>query len=301
MPSDVSNICERLTQNQIRRRFMLKSLYRQENMMAARIRQILGWVAPTYDDNAEVGDDGKRVESREALKIRARARKILSCAMDGNEQDPEDQSVASALVFELEIVRQGTKPYRHGIKDAENAMIELAQSLPVYDWKKTVKGFGELGLAVIVAETGDLSNYATVSKVWKRLGLAPYQGKAASTWNVPKWRGAQTLTSQDWINLGYRKQRRAEVHVFLEKKFIMKQIESKAKSGMPFGRGKTKYGVVYVNRRIRTAETHPEWTDGHAQKDAWRVMSKAVIKDLWVQWNKQAGTLRTEPFRMAAE
>ena len=38
---------------------------------------------------------------------------------------------------------------------------------------------------------------------------------------------------------------------------------------------------VYDARRAHTSVTHPEWTDGHAQNDALRVVSKALLKDLW--------------------
>jgi len=38
---------------------------------------------------------------------------------------------------------------------------------------------------------------------------------------------------------------------------------------------------VYDARRAHTAVTQPEWTDGHAQNDALRVVSKALLKDLW--------------------
>lgn len=41
------------------------------------------------------------------------------------------------------------------------------------------------------------------------------------------------------------------------------------------------YRVVYDRRRVHTAETHPEWTDGHSHNDALRVSAKAILRDLW--------------------
>lgn len=41
------------------------------------------------------------------------------------------------------------------------------------------------------------------------------------------------------------------------------------------------YRAVYDARRAHTADTHPEWTDGHSHNDALRVVAKEILKDLW--------------------
>jgi hypothetical protein len=41
------------------------------------------------------------------------------------------------------------------------------------------------------------------------------------------------------------------------------------------------YRVVYDIRRAHTAGTRPDWTDGHSHNDALRVVSKAILRDLW--------------------
>jgi hypothetical protein len=48
----------------------------------------------------------------------------------------------------------------------------------------------------------------------------------------------------------------------------------------------SKYRLVYDQRRTHTAITHgPDteipWTKGHSQNDALRIVSKAILKDLW--------------------
>ena len=57
---------------------------------------------------------------------------------------------------------------------------------------------------------------------------------------------------------------------------------------------KSPYRAVYDQRRTRTAETHPEWTDGHSHNDALRIVAKAVLKDLWIESRRLAAT-RSEP------
>jgi hypothetical protein len=41
------------------------------------------------------------------------------------------------------------------------------------------------------------------------------------------------------------------------------------------------YRVVYDDRRMHTAFSHPEWTAGHSQNDALRITAKAILRDLW--------------------
>lgn len=41
------------------------------------------------------------------------------------------------------------------------------------------------------------------------------------------------------------------------------------------------YRTVYELRRAHTAATHPDWTPGHSHNDALRIVSKAVLRDLW--------------------
>ena len=49
-------------------------------------------------------------------------------------------------------------------RETEKEMERLAKQLPVYPWIKQINGAGELGLATIVAEAGDLSDYPNVCK-----------------------------------------------------------------------------------------------------------------------------------------
>lgn len=39
---------------------------------------------------------------------------------------------------------------------------------------------------------------------------------------------------------------------------------------------------IYLARREHTNETHPDWTKGHSHNDALRVLSKSILKSLWL-------------------
>lgn len=43
------------------------------------------------------------------------------------------------------------------------------------------------------------------------------------------------------------------------------------------------YRAVYDTRREHTATTHPDWTLGHSYNDALRIVSKALLRDMWIE------------------
>jgi hypothetical protein len=53
----------------------------------------------------------------------------------------------------------------------EREMQKAVKGLPVWSWVLAVRGFGPLGLAQIVAECGDLSNYPSPAHLWSRMGV----------------------------------------------------------------------------------------------------------------------------------
>lgn len=165
--------------------------------------------------------------------------------------------------------------------DASKRLIREARKLPVYQWAKGVKGFGDASLAAIVGECGDIGSYANPAKVWKRMGLAVFDGKA------------QGRSKTDWERQGYSPRRRSEAHVI---------GECLLRSGGP-------YRDVYLayKERKRAAwaaegiEVVPAAkkrdgceTDGHLHKMALRYAEKRLLLDLWKAWRRGA-TVRAEP------
>jgi Transposase IS116/IS110/IS902 family len=168
----------------------------------------------------------------------------------------------------------------------ERSMEKLAMQLPVYPWIESVPGAGALGLATIVAEAGDLSNYPNVAKLWKRLGYAPYDGHAGSTWKRKTWR-PRALTKQEWIDNPFSSERYALMHQIASWLWVKNWV-GKAKTGTGAGAPNGKYGEIYAAHRAKTTVTHPDWSDGHQHSDALRIVMKEFLKDLWVEWRKAA-------------
>jgi hypothetical protein len=189
-------------------------------------------------------------------------------------------------------VDKGRQPFDELRAGCEKRMEELAAALPVADWIESIRGAGLLGLATIIAETGDLSNYSNPAKVWKRLGFAPFDGYAGSTWKRETWR-PRKLTAEEWIANPFSGQRYALMHqiaIWL----VNAQWISAKKAGADEGKPNGPYGEVYAARRAHTAKTHPDWSKGHSRMDGVRVAMKAFLKDLHVEWRKRAAAERNE-------
>ena len=179
---------------------------------------------------------------------------------------------------------QARKPTDDLRKRAEKDMTLLAEQLPAFAWVTATEGAGALGLATIVAEAGDLKNYPNVAKLWKRLGFAPYDGLAGSTWKRESWR-PRKLAAEEWTENPFSGERYALMHqiaIWL----VNHQWTGAAKTESGEGEACGPYGQVYGERRKHTAKTHPEWTKMHSRQDALRVAMKAFLRDLWAEWNR---------------
>lgn len=265
-----------LVELQVKRKTYIKSVNRLRNQAEATARLALG-----FDPNADE-------KERDKLKIKAKkiataALKGKGCEIEGIEEDME--------VFGQAIAILETKRFAY-----ELVMRKLARKLAVWaSFVEGVRGAGDLGLAVIIGEAGDLLKYATPSKLWRRLGLAPFE-KNGVTMACSNWRKKGGLSADEWIDAKYNPRRRAEIYSCV---------------GDPLFRQQTivtgPYRQSYDKRRARTALTHSDWSKGHSHDDALRIMSKQFLLDLWVEWRaaraevKSIPLLPPESFLVAAE
>jgi len=193
------------------------------------------------------------------------------------------------IIVELvEKTNLGRQPFDHIRATAEKQMEKLARELPVAGWIESVRGAGALGLATIIAEAGNLSNYRNPAKLWKRLGFAPYDGFAGSSWKRDTWR-PRALSKDEWIDNPFSGERYALMHqiaIWLVNSQWIGAGKSPTGEGQPNG----PYGEVYAARRAHTAKTHPDWSKQHARMDALRVTMKEFLKDLWSEWHRATAT-----------
>jgi len=254
MQPETATICAALQELQVRRKFCIGLATKQTNATGALVRRALGF---KWDD-----DEAKREG------VKARCAKIVSAALAGKDHTGDNQEVAELLSADFAVVIQALAPLEKRRNEIERDMAKLARKLPGYAFAESVKGFGDKAFAVLVGETGDLSNYSKADKLWKRLGLAPFEGKAFST-----WRKTGGLTAEDWTAAGYAPRRRAEIHSCVSDPLFRWQTKSQGP-----------YRAVYDARRAKMTEAYPERSKGHLHNDALRIMTKKLVSDLWSEW-----------------
>jgi hypothetical protein len=204
------------------------------------------------------------LERRAAFKEARRLRRAIEA---GNAPHP-----AASLVLRAQESRKGWDQFR---ADIEKRMRERARSLPVYDaFVKDTLGFSDLGLAIIVAEAGDLSGYGGPAKLWKRLGLAVMDG-------IRQGGLSKAAPAEAWIAHGYSPKRRAEVWNLLSDAMLKHQWQRGVARG-PYGDAYARKKAEYLAR---------EWTPQHADDAARRYMSKCFLRDLWRAWRQAVGNV----------
>jgi hypothetical protein len=261
--SETALIADQILGPHRRRRFAIKLQQKLERGLESYVRLAYTTWSPGLDDKARA-------------KLKQQVKDILTKARAGEGGDAE----LLRLINTSDKAREGADELRN---DTEKEIEGLARRLPVFAWVKSVKGARELGLATIVGEAGPLDRYANPQKLWKRLGFAPYEGFAGSTWKRDSWR-PRALTKQEWIDNPFSGERYA-LMVMLAEPIFRHQWIGKDKTEDGVGKPNGPYGEIYAARRAHTATTHPDWTDGHAKKDALRIMMKAYLRDLWCAWN----------------
>lgn len=168
-------------------------------------------------------------------------------------------------------------------EQTEKRMRNLVETLPIYTFAKGVAGLGEKGLAIIIGETGDLSGYATKERVWKRLGLAVIDGE----------RQRKRPNAEEAAIHGYNPKRRAEIWTLGDSMFKHQWAGDKDEDGKDpkktekpvaaAAHAKGPYGAVYAARKAHTVN-RDGWTPSRRDNDARRIMTKALIEDLWRVW-----------------
>lgn len=211
------------------------------NKAAAYIRIKLGWTP--------------ELSEKESEKIKKAAIKILE---DGTDE---------RFIGLVAAVRESAEAFEK-IEDGCNAKAsKLAKKLPIWkEWGKDILGVSEAGIAVIIGEAGDLSQYSSVPKLWKRFGVAPYHGKAYSQWKFdPK-----SLTKEEWIEAGYSPERRARLYAYIGNP-LMYQTRG------PY------YDIYQKRRAIEDARC-----EGKQQqyRRAKRYMEKMFLKHMWQAWKR---------------
>lgn len=249
----VASICRQLQELQRRKAATLKSRIMIDNQLAALVSTELGYHAG--------------LEEADRKELRKQAEAIIKAINAGDESTTGNSAVecrVASIVQSTGIARDGFDLF---LREIEKEMVKLARQLPVAEWCQLPdqRGLGLLSLATVIGETGDLSLYANPAKVWKRLGLAPYQGKMPST-----WRRSGGLSAEQWTEVGYSPRRRSIMYVIGEN--IVKQ-------------NKSIYRQRYDETKANAAANHPDWNKQRCHYHGMLLSVKRLIRDLWKVWH----------------
>ncbi|MGJ4804448.1 hypothetical protein [Luteimonas sp. SDU82] len=155
-------------------------------------------------------------------------------------------------------------------KHLEREMERDVRMLPIWPRVAATRGLGALGLASIVGEAGDLSNYSSHSKLWKRLGLAVIGGERQR-----RVQGAAAIAH------GYSPSRRAIVWQVGSSLFRAQSERRDQHTGAVI-REAGSYRLGYDARK--TYERPRVASAAHAHNRASRYMEKKLIRNLWDGW-----------------
>jgi hypothetical protein len=179
----------------------------------------------------------------------------------------------------------------------------LMRKHPLSPWVKTHVGIGEKQAARLLGAIGDpywntLHNRPrTVSELWAYCGLHVLPASHPTPEPQTRFAGGDQTGDPDHptcdahgTGAGVAAKRRkglkanwstdAKTRTWLIAKQVVMQNGAPDKNGQR--RALSPYRAVYDNRRAHTATTHPEWSPLHSQNDALRIVSKAILKDLWL-------------------
>ena len=321
---DLDRTVFQLRDLQRQRRFAITSQSRSDRSMESFLARVIGF---------DVNDTEK---ARKAIYARAKSFRLM-VERSGPGQMGTDLQATPARSNQVGGEGQGAAGDHHGQalaactgmvlasaqarsvwdslrQQVEKDMVALAKTLPCYSYVRTVAGLGDLGLGIIIGETGNLSDYATKERVWKRLGLAVINGSAQ-----------RRAAGAEGIEQGYSPGRRAQVWAQCSDSMFKHQWrgdkdedgKNPLKSRTPVvtpARAIGPYGEVYGQRKRHVIERNeqglyaervakivdalkrkgsaipPENAAGrltkmHIHNDATRVMTKALIENLWRVWN----------------
>jgi hypothetical protein len=187
---------------------------------------------------------------------------------------PEAAHVFDSAGFLLDVIeKSGFTKQKTFI---EKKMATAAKVFGMDEFINSVPGLSATMLCTIIGEAGDLANYGTKSRLWKRLGLAVIDGV----------RQSKQSDAGKALDHGYNPSRRAAVWNIGES--VIKQQVRAVKNEAGENTGSIAIGPlgkVYLDRKAEYAAKHPEKSKKHIHNDAKRYMEKRLIAQLWRAWN----------------
>jgi len=257
---------------------------------------LIAAIVETYRQRVDL----HRAEKSLTLQIKAKCRRM--CEGDKTEADVLYKSMLNGQKHPhagtMVMVSQPFVDARGIIQahraECEKQLTKMAKELHVWPWAEAVKGFGALSLASVVGEAGDLARFDTVSKFWKRMGLAVIGG------------GRQRLVAgAAAIEHGYNPARRSVVWnigeclikqqgdyraLYLER--MAREVEKCWEEGLQHATTTAATVTSWANRglpepvKVSKVDEAQYRSCGHIHNRAKRYVEKRLMRELWKAWRQ---------------
>jgi len=259
-----------------KRVFLIKQRVRIGNALGAFIRTQLGWSLDLPE------------KEREARK--KQAQKIIDSKGEGTD-----------FAWIIAANDAACAKYDEAEADIEKTLKKLVRQLPVWrSWAKQIIGLSELGVATIVGEAGDLSDYPKKGHLYQRMCVGFVDGKRQGGLS-------SDAPAAEWIEHGYNRERRSRLYAYVGVPFI-KCVAHEA-TDTHAARDASPYRIEYDRRKayeiekaeaaglivapaakIPKGQTDKYVSEICIHRRAQRYMEQRLLKHLWQAWKRADGT-----------
>lgn len=247
--------------------FAMEQRKRADLALLAFLRTQLGW-------SLGLPEKDRKAIATQAMKMLALGEKVFKGKATGID-DPGFGQWSGVIIAAI----SARKVWDDIEGAATKEMARLAVTLPAWPaFGEGVRGFGAVSFAVIVGEAGDLALYANPGKLWKRMGLAVFNG-------VRQGGLSKSASADEWIAHGYNRQRRSRM-------FVIGDCMIKSNRG--------DYRRHYDERKAYEIARDPDMKPIKAHRRAQRYMEKRLLKDLWQAWRRAVSLSETRNHMPAA-
>ena len=228
-----------------------------------------------------------------------------------------------------EPAREIVKEYESIEKAIERVLVKEVKKHFMADWIEAQRGIGLPGFARLLGVTGSLDRFATVSKLWKYLGLHVVDGRAPKREKGVPWTHTDCTFDHlmackpdcatdhhpncvpGGVGTAYAPQGRVLCHQLAES--IVKLghrrschgpacddptactclVECTVDHGGPYRR-------AYMDKKAYYEAERPDWTQARRHNAAARYAVKELIKALWIEWHTRRGRISRDTQRSSA-
>lgn len=158
------------------------------------------------------------------------------------------------------------------------ACYRLVVEPQIIEWQQSTRNIGEHTLALLLGEIG----HPVIARTFMSVGTGESR---TLVFTGMKTRRVSDLWSYCGHGAPSKRRRGMTVEEALAcgspaaKTAVWKLATAQVKEVKRFG--ENPYRHVYDEMRDRYDDTHPEWTNGHQQAAAIRVVGKEILRDLW--------------------